>query len=554
MSLSMTAVAKRYGSTTLFTNISLELHPGERVALLGQNGSGKTTLMRLAAGLEPPDAGQVTHTGRIAFLEQHADLSGVTLRDLVTPPELRRATAALAQAQAMLAHPTPEALERYAEAEDHYRRLDGYTLDTTLSRVLSGLNLPPELPTHSMSGGQTRRVMLARLLLTSADIYLLDEPTNHLDWDSLAWLEGWIQDSPATFLIVSHDRMFLDATVTRCYELERGVLSTYPGNYTHAMQIKTTLHEAQERDHQAYQRKAQALAHEMNRARSRGVSAGRFNHKRVGNQSLLGAKNKANAASQTLARQARALEKRLERLQETAPDKPYEDNTLITIDVHEAPQGPTEVLKLQDLTLERDGQVLLDAGALIVRRGERLALLGPNGSGKSTLIQTILGHYEPHSGEVRYGHGLTLYWAGQHGEELQAFETLRDALLNAQPSLTVQEQYILLANLGLPKEPNHAVTRLSGGERTRLSLARLSVTRAHLLLLDEPTNHLDIRATEALEHLLMHYPGTVLFTSHDRRLVERVATRKLLLRHGELQELQNAPATSTITTLRSTRS
>jgi ATP-binding cassette subfamily F protein 3 len=176
--------------------------------------------------------------------------------------------------------------------------------------------------------------------------------------------------------------------------------------------------------------------------------------------------------------------------------------------------------------LQRGEKVLLENLNLSVRRGERVALVGANGSGKSTLLETVLGRLGTHAGEVVYGHGLEVYWSGQHGEELDAFETLQDALLAAQKELRLQDIYILLANLGLPKDPLHL---LSGGEGTRLSLARLSVTRAHLLVLDEPTNHLDIHAIEALEDLLVNYPGTVLFASHDRRLVARVATRRLHL-------------------------
>ncbi|MDQ3396164.1 MAG: ATP-binding cassette domain-containing protein [Deinococcota bacterium] len=177
--------------------------------------------------------------------------------------------------------------------------------------------------------------------------------------------------------------------------------------------------------------------------------------------------------------------------------------------------------------MQRGEKVLLENLNLSVRRGERVALVGANGSGKSTLLETVLGRLGTHAGEVVYGHGLEVYWSGQHGEELDAFETLQDALLAAQKELRLQDIYILLANLGLPKDPLHLVRSLSGGERTRLSLARLSVTRAHLLVLDEPTNHLDIHAIEALEDLLVNYPGTVLFASHDRRLVARVATRRL---------------------------
>lgn len=455
---------------------------------------------------------------------QHGDLKGTTVSAAVMPADIAQAGQALVSAQAALEQPTESNLACYAEAEERYRVLGGYDVEVRAAKVLAGLGLDPRASLVHLSGGQMRRAMLARLLLSPADSYLLDEPTNHLDVKSVLWLEAWLRASEASFLLVSHDRAFLDATVTRCFELERGKLFSYPGNYSEAMAVKRTLREAQGRAYESHQRKVKALESEMHRLRSKGQSAGKFNPKRAQGQPKMAAKNKAEAVSRTLARQAKAIAARLERSE--APERPRVAGARVKIELQGSGHGPNEVLRLEGLRLQRGEKVLLENLNLSVRRGERVALVGANGSGKSTLLETVLGRLGTHAGEVVYGHGLEVYWSGQHGEELDAFETLQDALLAAQKELRLQDIYILLANLGLPKDPLHL---LSGGEGTRLSLARLSVTRAHLLVLDEPTNHLDIHAIEALEDLLVNYPGTVLFASHDRRLVARVATRRLHL-------------------------
>ena len=524
MGIVLRGVARRFGDRQIFEEVSFELNAGEKVALTGRNGGGKSTLLRLMAGFERPDAGSVQASGRPALLAQHANLKEGTLLESVTPAELLDAGRALEAAQEKLNDPTPEHLAAFSGAEERYRLLGGYDFGARASAVLAGLSLRPDARTDALSGGQQRRAMLAALLLSPADLLLLDEPTNHLDLESLAWLEGWLRDTDAGVLIVSHDRAFLDATVTKVAELERGKLHIYPGNYTGAMAIKAELRAAQGRQHEAQERKRAALESEMRGLRSRGESAGKFNHKRAGNTTLMAAKNKAESASGTYARRAKALEKRLEQME--VVEKPYQDLTRVEVPLEGVPSGPGEVLTVENLTLERGGRMLFSDLSLTLRRGEKLALVGPNGGGKSSLIAAILGRL-PHAGRVTFGHGLTVYWAGQHAEELASFTTLEEAVRDANGALKTQELYALLAQLGLPPRPDFPLSDLSGGQRTRLTLARLAVTRAMLLILDEPTNHLDIQAIEALETLLAGFPGTLLFASHDRRLVERVATGRL---------------------------
>jgi ATPase subunit of ABC transporter with duplicated ATPase domains len=333
-------------------------------------------------------------------------------------------------------------------------------------------------------------------------------------------------------LIVSHDRAFLDATVQRCYELERGKLSEYPGNYSEAMTWKQTKREAMQVAFENHTRKVKALKSEARKAFQRAEAS--FDPSRMTDNNIMAAKGTHNSGAFSAGQRAKALESRIEHMGEV--EQPYNERFMTRIKFAPMKHGPNEVLTLEDVRLERDGKLILEHVNGFVRHGDRLALTGPNGGGKSTLIASLLGQLEPSAGTIRHGVGLNVYWAGQDTQELEEFTTLEDALLAANSDLQLSELYALLASLGLPKDPKRAISSLSGGQRTRLSLARLSVTQAHLLVLDEPTNNLDIDAIEALEKLLLEYPGTVLFASHDRRLLETISTRRWLVNDGQVRE------------------
>jgi ATPase subunit of ABC transporter with duplicated ATPase domains len=533
VSLFLKRATRRFADNLVFEDVDLELHTLERVGLLGRNGSGKTTLMRVLAGLDAPDAGEVRRSGRIAYLAQRGDLGAGSLREVVLPESHRALKAELEDAERALEHPTPEQLERYASAEEDFRVSGGYELEVRAEEILAGLGLDGAFSSDALSGGQSRRALLAQLLIETADFYLLDEPTNHLDLESTQWLEGWVNSSDAGFLIVSHDRAFLDATVTRCYELERHALTEYPGNFSLAMQEKQTRLEAARIAFENHARKVKQLETQAQLAVQQASRA--ENRHRAGNRDKTTASHLMNRSTHKSGRRALALKKRIEHMGEQ--EKPHSDRFVTRIKLEVAQHGPNEVLRLENVRLERGGRAILWDASFHVRRRDRIALIGPNGGGKSTLLAGVLGHLEPSEGSIRRGVGLSVYWAGQNTEELDAFVTLEDALLGANPELQTREIYALLASLGLPKDPSRTVSSLSGGQRTRLSLARLSVTRAHLLVLDEPTNNLDVDAILALEKLLAEYPGTVLFASHDRRLIENVSTRRLQVRDGRVLEL-----------------
>ncbi|CAM3210164.1 ABC transporter, ATP-binding protein, EF-3 family [Deinococcus saxicola] len=533
MLLRATEVARIYGDETVFEGVNVEIGAGERLALIGENGSGKSTLLRVLAGLDTPDGGTVTRTGRVALLIQHTQTEAGTLLDAMTPPELRRAQQVFELASAALGNADDAGLNAFTEAEQAYRLAGGYDFEARAASVLDGLGLDAGLNASALSGGQTRRVMLARLLLSPADVYLLDEPTNHLDVGGAAWLEGWIRDSGAAFVLASHDRAFLDAVAGRTAELERGVLTKYPGAYTAAMDLKATLREAQERDYAAFRRKRAALEEEQRRQASKGGVE--ENRRRAKDSDKFRSTHKAERGQQIFSARAKAMQKQIDRLDAHATARPFQDRRTVRLDLPSAPHGPSEVLNVRNLRVCRGENEILDSVTLDVRRGERIALIGPNGGGKSTLLGALLVTL-PYTGEIRWGPGLTVYAAGQHGEELSGLSTVGGALLDANPDLTPHQLHEVAAGLNLPGGPAFALSGLSGGQRTRLSLARLSVTRAQVLVLDEPTNHLDIRAIEALEGVLLGFPGTVLFASHDRALIGRVATRVWVVNGGGVQE------------------
>jgi ATPase subunit of ABC transporter with duplicated ATPase domains len=516
----------------VFQDADLEVNPGERVALLGRDGSGKTTLLKILVGLEPADHGSVTRSGKMAYLEQRGDLGTGSQLEQIMPVTYRQAKHDLEKAEQMLEQPSDDHLEHYANAEEVFRTIGGYDLEARAEAILAGLGLDGKRSSLQLSGGQERRALLARLLIEPSDFYLLDEPTNHLDFESIHWLEHWVNTNDAGFLIVSHDRAFLDATTQRCYELERGELSEYPGKYSEAMTWKQTKRVAQQIACENHTRKVKALKSEAHKAFQRAEAS--FEPSRMTDNNIMAAKGAHNSGAFSAGQHAKALESRIEHMGEV--EQPYNERFMTRIKFEPMKHGPNEVLTLEDVRLERDGKLILKHVNGFVRHGDRLALTGPNGDGKSTLIVGILGQLEPESGTIRRGVGLNVYWAGQDTQELEEFTTLEDTLLAANSDLQLSELYALLAGLGLPKDPKRAISSLSGGQRTRLSLARLSITRAHLLVLDEPTNNLDVDAIEALEELLLEYPGTVLFASHDRRLLETVATRKWLIADGQVSE------------------
>jgi ATP-binding cassette subfamily F protein 3 len=482
-------VRKDYGAFEVLRGASLQLYRGEKVGLIGRNGCGKSTLLRLLTGRECPDDGCVTHTPAdllIASLPQTSDhLSGLTLADALAEPSA--------------GEPAPP-----WEQE----------------RVLAGLglsHLSPDRPAATLSGGEKRRLMLARVLLSDADLVLLDEPTNHLDLGMLAWLEQFVLRSRQSFLMVSHDRRFLDRAVDRLYELEEGRLTPYAGGYSLYSRQKQQALERQELRYREQQEQIQALQEFIRRQLclaggiQEGPKRGRDFYGRV---------------SKKVAQQARAAQSRLDRLERIEAPRPAPGIQARFGAQHRSGEWVIEArgvgMRFGERTLFRD----LD---LDVTYGERWGVLGPNGSGKTTLLRILVGQQEPTEGRVTPGASLQPVYLAQESENLDPEATVLDELLAARNLSHTEARTLLACVLFRRDEVFKRVGSLSAGERVRLALARAMVSGANLMVLDEPTNHLDIAARERMEEALAAYPGTLLLVSHDRYLLDRLANRLLIL-------------------------
>lgn len=458
----------------LFDNVDLKLTAGMRVALVGENGAGKTTLMRLVLGEIEPTRGRVERFGSFGYLPQ--DLGDAPVIGNDADPDTESAA-----------------------------------LDTG-------------------SGGERQKARLDKLFATTPDVLLLDEPTHHLDLEGMRWLGIVLTGWHGAVLLVSHDRAFLDAVATHTAFLERGTLGLKAGNYTHATERREAQNAARLRRHRSQSARQRRLEGEFHRHRSAARSAGKFNKNRIRDGNLLLATAKAETVSNRLARRAKSIATRLER--EEVEEKPWVDNRRLSFSAQPGTQGPTEVIATEGLTVRRGGQTIVSGMDLHLMRGDKLALVGPNGSGKSTLLEVLSGVRQPDSGTVRHGVGLRMSIAEQVDEpwsDAAPDLTVGDVLWEVSPSLVDVDVWRVTAEVGVPSGPERPVAQLSGGERRRLTLARIAVSDAHLLILDEPTHHLDLRAVEALEALLERFTGTLLLASHDRRLVERVCDRVLEL-------------------------
>jgi ATP-binding cassette subfamily F protein 3 len=513
--MSCTGLARAFDRGPLFEDLGFELFHGERVGLVGPNGAGKTTLMRILAGQDTSDAGDVRlHAGaRAMLLEQHAEFpEGRTLFEEAKSAfaELLHAQEEMIQVADAMAHSTDAAehktlAARYDRLHELLGHADAYALDHKVEQVLGGLGFGPpdyDRELRTFSGGQQRRVLLAKLLLAGPDVMLLDEPSNHLDIEATRWLENYLVQQPQAMLIVSHDRYFLNRVVTKVFELHQRRITSYPGNFQQYVRLRQERYEQQKREYEAqkeYIEKQEELI--------RRVHYGQ------------------------MAKMAQSRMKKLDKLERLEAPTMIESPHMHFGSVVRA--GDV-VVSASDLGKRYGGNVLFEGLNFDLPRGKRLGIMGANGSGKTTLLRILMGDEQPSEGEARRGHLVEFGYFDQHLSVLAENKPVLQAVWpQPDPDLTEQKMRDLLGRFGLSGPiVEQPVKELSGGERSRAALAKLVVQGANVLVLDEPTNHLDIWACDALEEAIREFEGTVIVVSHDRYFLNRIADLLIVLEPG----------------------
>ncbi len=509
---------KRYGERILFENVAWHVRKRDRIGLSGPNGSGKTTLLRMLARIEEPDSGRIRMASdtTIGYLPQDGIVHqgrSVYQEVVLAFQELLALRDEQHRIEDALAHATEEApghdrlLERYAEVTERFKSLGGWEIDARVAEVLKGLGFLPadqERRTEEFSGGWQMRIALAKLLLARPNLLLMDEPTNHLDLPARNWLEEYLAEYPGAVVLVSHDRYFLDATVKRITEVGLKTLTDYHGNYTHYVSEHTA---RMERLRDAHHRQSE----EIERAQ---VFINRFRYQ-------------ATKAKQVQSR-IKMLDK-IERI-EIPPER-----RRIHFHFPRARRPGRVVLELQGARKAYGSNLVLAHVDLMIERGDRIALVGPNGAGKSTLMRILAGVDQPDAGVRLEGHNVTLdYFAQDQAAVLNPLRTVQEEMSSASPlHMTPMIRTILGGFLFEGDDVFKKIAVLSGGERNRLALAKMLLKPSNVLLLDEPTNHLDLDSKEILLEALATYGGTLVFVSHDRYFVDRLASKVIEVGGGE---------------------
>lgn len=506
--VTITNVTKRYDPDIILDDISVAIAPGDRIGLIGRNGSGKTTLLKIMCGMLTDFKGDVVLAKgrRIGYLSQEPDLErNCTLRqEMLTVFEERLALEdeMLMLAEEMETQEAPHLLQEYARIHEKHERLGGYDYEHQINRVLSGLGFNDQdlnLPVHVLSGGQKSRATLAKLLLEEPDLLLLDEPTNHLDINGIEWLENYLNtEYNGGVLVVSHDRYFLDKIVRKVWELAENKINIYRGNYSKYLELKNI---EQLVDRRAFKIQQAFIAQEKE-----------FIERNIAGQRT---------------REAQGRQKKLDRLETI--EKPKTDTRTLKLNFTQSTRGGDDILRCQNVGKQFGDKVLFTGLNFEVYRGDVVGIIGPNGSGKTTLFRMILGQEQPTQGDLWVGPGLRLGYYTQELEGLNPDNEILDEIWALCPDQTPFEVRSFLAKfLFSGDDVFKRIGNLSGGEQSRVQLAKLLLEKANVFLLDEPTNHLDIPAREAFENALADYPATLFIISHDRFLLNRLATKLLI--------------------------
>jgi ATP-binding cassette subfamily F protein 3 len=513
-------LGRQFAGDPVFNDLRFEIRAGERIGLVGPNGAGKTTLMRILASVDSPDYGHMhVRPGiRVSLLKQEPDFSSdhtlmeVARSGLASLVDLQRE---LEEAAGELAEAEDEAdrhraTRRYDSLQHQLEHQDAYSIDHRVEEILGGLGFATSeflRPAQTFSGGQQSRLMLAKLLLENPDVMLLDEPSNHLDIDTTTWLESYLSRQPVAMVVVSHDRYFLDAVVTKIWELHGGKIDAYPGNYTQYWRLRTD--------------KATLLQKQFDKQQEQIADLEAYIRKYGAGQR---------------AKQAHDREKKLARIERVETMREIETPVM----------GFGEVERSGDIVIEARqiskayARPLFKDFNISVLRGQCVGVMGPNGSGKTTLIRTLIGRQTPDSGAVKLGHKVHVGYYDQGLEALPPETTVVRAVWpEDDPDWVEGDVRDLLARFGLRGEiVFQTVGQLSGGEKGKAALARLAATSANVLVMDEPTNHLDIWACDALERSIQEFEGTLLVVSHDRYFLNQVADRLVVVSDGRARVIE----------------
>lgn len=504
-------IARHFGADILFDQLNLEIKSNARIGLVGRNGAGKSTILHILAGLEEPDEGRVSTQKNltIGFLDQHTGLTSdktileemLSVFEYVTNLEkkLRQMEIQISELDHTDEEHTQELLQKYDEMQAEFTQLDGYSYMSEIKMVLHGFKFYEEdldIPINQLSGGQKTRLALTKLLLERKDLLILDEPTNHLDIETLTWLESYLKNYPGAILMVSHDRYFLDSVINEIYEISMGEILHFTGNYSNYLKEKAELIEKQWKDYEKQQKKISDLEDFVQK----------------------------NIVRASTTKRAQARRKQLEKMDRI--EKPQGDEQSARFSFYTNQSSGDIVVQTNDLYIGYDDQVLSGPIDLDIRKEDAIALVGPNGVGKTTLIKTLVDKLPSISGEVHYGTKVDVGYYDQEQQHLNRKKNVLHELWDDHPTIPeVNIRTLLGSFLFSGEDVEKSINSLSGGERARVALAKLALEKNNFLVLDEPTNHLDIDSKEVLENALIDFTGTLLFVSHDRYFINRMATK-----------------------------
>ena len=519
--INFSKVSKDFGGNPIFRDIDLEIMEGERIGLVGENGGGKSTLFKLLASIDTPTDGVISRRRNltIGYLAQEADpgqshktvfeaVSEVT-QELVDLPFL------LSQLEARMADPEvvadtdlmTEILDEYGKAQERFEALGGYTLEHKVEAILHGLGFGPawyDQEVGLLSGGEKKLVNLARILIKAPDLLLLDEPDNHLDLEAKVWLEQYIQSYPGSVLIISHDRQLLDHAARKIFELEDGKISVYPGNYSYYFEERQRRLLKQYELYSIQQDEIKRLEASMRQLKG------------------------WSKVNEKFATRAEDMAKRIERAKLESVDHPVLIRDKIKVNLDPDRSGK-KVLEVKGLSKSFDGRLLFEPFDFTILYGERVGIVGANGSGKTTLLKTMMEMMPSDTGSVKIGASVVVGYYAQEQETLPFDSTALDFVRRIKPMNEPQAISFLHGLLFSFEDIHTPIRRLSGGEKSRLQIARLMLTDANFLLLDEPTNNLDIASVEVLEAALEEFEGTILTVSHDRYFLDKIVTKILAI-------------------------